>query len=129
MDFFRNREFFRFFFALLATLITNAFLKAPKTRGNGGNDDQSDADCRRLNVTENFDFARFHGVWYEIFAYPYTLTAGGKCVMSTYAYSLNGKIIIYYKFVDSRGVENKFMGMAEEKSPGILSASVPAFRE
>lgn len=87
------------------------------------------SSCHQLNVTESFEVSKFRGVWYEVFAYPDTITKGGKCVMSSYASGADGKVTILKRFVDHRGLQTRLSGMGVNPIPGILAVSFFAMRE
>lgn len=86
------------------------------------------SDCESLQVQEDFDISRFLGRWNEIFAYPYSVSLGARCVTSTYTFDNDQKILIYSRFVDSRGLVNRMTGIAYEKGQGVLSMTIPAIR-
>lgn len=113
--------FIRFFWVIfMASVVDGAYHH--KHREQEGSE-----ECPEFKVLEDFNPSRFMGTWHEIFAYPYPITLGSRCVQSTYALTHEGNITIYSKFVDRRGMENKMIGMAYEKYPGILSMSISAF--
>lgn len=119
-------EFFiRFLLIILMTSIVNGKLR----RDNKRKENEGNEECTELKVLEDFNPSRFMGTWLEIFAYPYPITLGSRCVTSTYAVNQSGNITIYTKFIDRRGLENKMIGMCDEKQPGILSMSISAARK
>lgn len=77
---------------------------------------------------ENFDINRYHGVWYEVLAFPYLPTSSGKCMMSSYALN-EDKITIFSRFIDSNRMQSRTMGFAKQKSPGILSVTFSSARK
>lgn len=87
------------------------------------------SSCHQLNVTESFEVSKFRGVWYEVFAYPDSITKGGKCVMSSYAFGADGKVTILKRFVDHRGLQTRLSGMGVNPIPGILAVSFFAMRK
>jgi lipocalin len=86
-------------------------------------------ECGSLDLPEDFNIARFMGLWYEIMSYPFCLTTNAKCVISTYAFVSNRNITIYSRFVNSNGLENRMIGMAAQKSPGRIAVMFSASRK
>jgi hypothetical protein len=86
-------------------------------------------ECGSLDLPEDFNIARFMGLWYEIMSYPFCLTTNARCVISTYAFASNRNITIYSRFVNSNGLENRMIGMAAQKSPGRIAVMFSASRK
>lgn len=112
-------------FVLLLT--TSAFAK--RRNVNRGSEYSLKYECQKLDFQEDFDMTRYTGMWYEVLSFPFCLTARAKCVVYSYAFGASQNIPIYSKFVNSQGFENKIIGMAAEKSPGILAVMFSAARE
>lgn len=87
-----------------------------------------DAFCLQLSTLEYFDLSRFVGHWFEIFAYPDALTAGGSCVVSSYAFSNNMNVAIFNKFVNKEGYEIRLIGMAAGTNESVIDIKFPAAR-
>ena len=85
--------------------------------------------CALPKAKENLDVSRFLGVWYEILSYPFTLTQDAKCVVSTFALGVDLNLTIYTKFINSRGMETKFISQAEEQVQGALKTRFAAARK
>jgi lipocalin len=86
-------------------------------------------ECQKFNFQEDFNSARFNGMWYEVMAYPFCLTNNAKCVISSYAFGSDRNISIYSRFVNSQGLETRIIGMAAERSPGVLAVMFSAARK
>ena len=112
-------NFFRLFLSVL--LFSVAELKIRPV--------QNHRVCSVPDPKKDFDVSMFVGVWYEIFAYPNTLTSGGKCVVSTFILGAKTSLSIYTRFIDYRGMDTRVMGSAEIKDPGTLFVEFPAARE
>lgn len=93
------------------------------------NRDQGKNKCQTFDFQEDFDVTRYMGRWYEIMSYPFCLTTNAKCVVSTYAFGSDRNISMYSRFVNSQGFENRIMGMAAEKAPGVLAVMFSAARK
>lgn len=96
--------------------------------GNRGQPQGDSGGCNQLQVKDDFDLSRFLGKWYEVYAYPHTISLDATCVTSTYVFDDDENILIFSQFVDSRRLIARMIGMAKEKVPGILSVKFPATR-
>lgn len=120
-----------FFCSLLLVLILllESQVNGKLTTSNRGKFQVSDNGCQLLKVQHNFDVSRFLGRWNEIYAYPNTISSGARCVTSVYTFTEDEKIVIYSRFVDSRGLLNRMIGMAEEDGKGVLFVTFSAMRK
>jgi lipocalin len=111
------------FVVLILMLATStAFKRRTSTKGQA-------IKCGGLDLPEDFSISSFMGLWYEIMAYPFCLTTDAKCVISTYAFASDQNITIYSRFVNSKGLENRVIGMAAQKSPGQIAVMFSASRK
>lgn len=86
------------------------------------------SECNELPVQEDFDLSRFHGTWYEVVAYPFDLTAGGRCATFTFSQEVDEKFKVLSKCTKD-GMLSQVMGMGTLTAPGVMSLIFPAYRE
>jgi len=69
--------------------------------------------CATIEAFNNFDVARFSGLWYEIFANPFQLTLQGTCV--TYTFGVNAKqtFQVYVKYTGSDQQVRRMFGVGQ----------------
>lgn len=115
-----------FWFAVLFAINTELEAKLRTWREHHGGNQES--DCSDAKVKEDFDYARFHGTWYEVFAYPFTLTAGSQCVSFTFSQAVDEKFRFMSKCMKN-GMPSQVMGMGELAAPGVMTLLYPAYRE
>lgn len=113
---------------MLYIFALSMFTTALAKRRNSNREQGQKNECQNLSVQEDFDASRFMGMWYEILSYPFCLTNNAKCIASTYAFGSGRNISIYSRFMDHKGFENRIIGMAAEKNPGIFAVMFPAAR-
>lgn len=99
----------------------HASKRHPSDQGNVGG-------CSDSPVKEDFDPSRFHGTWYEIFAYPFELTAGGRCVSFTFSQEVDDEFKLLSKCMKN-GMLSQVMGLGSLVAPGVMSVIFPAYRE
>lgn len=77
-------------FALISSVALTGRLKQ-RVHEKGGTSEI----CQDVKTVKNFTATKFYGTWHEVFDYLSAVTAGGKCMTSTYVLSTNGDITVY----------------------------------
>lgn len=87
-------------------------------------------NCPSVRLVQNLDVYRWFGLWYEICAYPYKPTLGGKCVVTTYASGVtDNQVQVYSRHISLLGTEKKLLGTASLYKDGVLAVMFPAARK